>query len=122
MLYFDTNGFVRIGILASLLHEAGHVLVWLIYTRSAPVLRLSLGGIGLDIQGNQLSKKQLLILAAAGPFTNFVCFAAAFAVLQHSASYWGYFFAGANLAIGLFNLIPLGSLDGRRILQALTGS
>ena len=39
--------------------------------------------------------------------------------MQIQASYGGYWFGGVNLWMGLFNLIPLGGLDGARIRQAL---
>ena len=119
MLYRDRTGLVRIGLLAALLHETGHVLAWLLLTRRWPVLRLSLRGIGLDTSCAHLSRRQVFWLACAGPAANFALCGAALAKMQWQASYWGYFFAAANLVTGLFNLLPLGDLDGRRMLQSL---
>ena len=121
LLYFDYSGLARVGILAALLHETGHVAVWLVLTRKPPVLRLSPGGIGLDVQGQQFTKGQALVLAGAGSFVNLILCVVTLGVMQLQASYWGYFFAGANLLMGLFNLLPFGSLDGHRILQAARG-
>ena len=88
-------------------------------TKSLPVLSFSVRGIGLDACAALLSRRQTFLLALAGPLTNFVLCAAVLCAMQLSASYWGYFFAAANLATGLFNLLPLGDLDGHRMLQCL---
>ena len=119
VLYRDHSGLVRVGLLAALLHECGHVAAWLAMTRTLPVLSFSLRGIGLDASAARLSRRQTFLLALAGPLTNLLMCAAALGRMQLAASYWGYFFAAANLATGLFNLLPLGDLDGRRMLQSV---
>lgn len=119
VLYRDHGGFVRIGLLAALLHECGHVAAWMTMTRSLPVLRFSLRGVGLDASAAHLSRRQAFLLALAGPLTNLALCTAALGKMQLAASYWGYFFAAANLATAVFNLLPLGDLDGRRMLQCL---
>ena len=119
VLYRDHSGLVRVGLLAALLHECGHVAAWLAMTKRLPVLSFSLRGIGLDTSAARLSRRQTFLLALAGPLTNLLMCAAALGRMQMAASYWGYFFAAANLATGLFNLLPLGDLDGRRMLQSV---
>lgn len=119
MLYTDHTGLVRIGLLAALLHETGHVLAWLVLTRTLPVLRFSTGGVGLDVTRAALRRSQTFWLALAGPATNLLICGAMLAAMQWRASYWGYFFAAANLALGLFNLLPFGPLDGRRMLEVI---
>lgn len=119
VLYRDHSGLLRVGLLAALLHECGHVAAWAAMTKSLPVLSFSVRGIGLDASAALLSRRQTFLLALAGPLTNFVLCAAVLCAMQLSASYWGYFFAAANLATGLFNLLPLGDLDGYRMLQCL---
>ena len=118
-LYFDHTGLVRVGLLASLLHECGHAAVWWALTGSLPVLRLSLRGVGLDAAGARLSRGGDFLLALAGPLSNLLLCGLTLLKMQLSASYWGYFFAAANLAVGLFNLLPVGDLDGRRLLGCL---
>ena len=115
VLYRDHSGLVRVGLLAALLHECGHVAM----TKTLPVLSFSLRGIGLDASAARLSRRQTFLLALAGPLTNLLLCGAALGRMQLAASYWGYFFAAANLATGLFNLLPLGDLDGRRMLQSV---
>ena len=119
VLYRDHSGLVRVGLLAALLHECGHVAAWLAMTKRLPVLSFSLRGIGLDTSAARLSRRQTFFLALAGPLTNLLLCGAALGRMQLAASYWGYFFAAANLVTGLFNLLPLGDLDGRRMLQSV---
>ncbi len=118
-LYRDHMGIVRISILCSLLHELGHVMVWVFLKRSMPELVLSPIGIGLSIYDAHFSSRQELVLAAAGPLVNFVLAIISWGILSYHASYWGYFFMGANLLISLFNLLPVGCLDGKRIWKNL---
>lgn len=119
LLQRDPLGLVRMALLASVLHEGGHLAVFWLYKRRWPVLTVSMRGIGMELRGEWFTPAQQLWLAAAGPLANFTVSAAVCLLLQHKASYAGYFFACANLCVGLFNLLPLGRLDGRRILQAL---
>lgn len=109
----------RMGLAAALLHELGHGLVyWLIMGR-LPRVTLSPLGVGMEICPSAFTPRQLLALAAAGPGVNLTLAALAFLSLQLQASYGGYWFLGVNLWMGLFNLLPLGGLDGARILQAV---
>ncbi len=121
MLYRDHLGLVRISLLCSLLHESGHLLVWWKMTHKLPELILSPRGIGLAIWDTPLSLRQESWLAAAGPAMNFLLAAASWAVLNQKASYWGYYFMGTNLLVGLFNLLPFGDLDGKRLWKNLLG-
>lgn len=120
LLVQDTTGILRISLLSSLLHEIGHVMVWIYYKKSLPELTLSPTGIGLQIVPWDFTSRQMVLLAAAGPLINLICAAAAqiYMVWGH-ASYWLFFFGTVNLLVGGFNLLPFGALDGRRILQAV---
>lgn len=119
ILLRDHLGLIRMALAASLLHELGHVAVFRLYKRRWPVLCVSPHGIGMDLRGEWFSPTQQLWLAAAGPLANFLLCAGLCLWLGRRASYAGYFFASANLCVGLFNLLPFGELDGRRILEAL---
>ena len=119
VLYRDHTGVARVGLLAALLHEAGHTLAWLAMTRRLPVFRFSLAGVGLDVFAARLTRRQTFLLALAGPLTNFLLLGVTLWRIQIAASYWGYFFAAANLITGAFNLLPVGRLDGRRMLECL---
>lgn len=119
MLYRDHVGIIRISLLCSLLHETGHILVWILLKHCLPRLVVSPQGIGMVIDQAVLSPKQEFVLALAGPLTNGVLAGITWMILQKQASYWGYFFMGANLLIGGFNLLPIASLDGKRLWDNL---
>lgn len=120
-LTHDPLGIVRISLLCSLLHECGHIAVWVAFTGRLPVLELSPGGIGLCLGTVQLPARREAILAAAGPTANFLMVGIMFLMVQHRASYWGWFFLATNLLVGAFNLLPVGPLDGKRIWNNLFG-
>ena len=119
LLWRDHSGLVRMALAASLLHESGHILVYCRLTGRFPPLTLSAGGIGLRLTDERFTPRQLLALAAAGPAVNLTLCAVFWLAQQRQASYAGSFFAGVNLCLGLFNLLPVGPLDGRRMLAAL---
>lgn len=119
LLHRDHLGLVRMALAASLVHELGHVAVFFLVKGRWPVLCVSPRGIGMDLRGEWFSPAQQLWLAAAGPLVNFLLCAGVCLWLGHRASYAGYFFASVNLCVGLFNLLPFGELDGRRIIEAV---
>lgn len=120
-LYTDHTGLVRIGLLAAVLHECGHVLVWMALTRTLPVLQLSAFGIGLEAGRAKLGPGKTFLLAAAGPLMNFLLCGLTLLRMNQRATYWGFFFAAANGLLGLFNLLPVGKLDGKQMWRILAG-
>ena len=44
LLYFDASGFLRLGLLAAILHELGHILVYCIQQRHLPVIEVTMTG------------------------------------------------------------------------------
>lgn len=100
-------------LLAALCHELGHyaVLRWLGgWVRQ---LRISIWGAEMRM-GGRLSYGGELLAAAAGPVVNLLL-GAAFS----TAGRWSellYLLAGAQLVLGLFNLLPILPLDGGRLL------
>lgn len=112
-LAVDHTGVVRLGLLCSCLHECGHLLVWVMLTRSPPTLVICPTGFCLSLRGAALPPKQLIALAAAGPAVNLVLAAGGTAwLLGRPASYRLCYFIAANLLLGAFNLLPIHGLDG----------
>ena len=109
----------RMGLLAALLHEAGHAWAYFLLMGRLPRISISPAGIGMEAPQSDFTPRELLILAAAGPAVNLALGGLCFLAMQIQASYGGYWFGGVNLWMGLFNLIPVGRLDGARIRQAL---
>ena len=120
LLALDGTGLVRLSLLCALLHESGHVAVHLVLLHRLPRLKVSPTGICLSMRGVLLPSQKALLLAAAGPLMNLSCCASAIFWMELVGySYRVYWFAAVNLLLGTVNLLPLPSLDGQRIVEAL---
>ena len=120
LLALDGTGLVRLSLLCALLHESGHVAVYLVLLHRLPRLKVSPTGICLSMRGVLLPSQKALLLAAAGPLMNLLCCASSIFWMELAGySYRGYWFAAVNLLLGTVNLLPLPSLDGQRIVEAL---
>ncbi|WP_145995683.1 site-2 protease family protein [Pygmaiobacter massiliensis] len=118
---FDRACLFRYALLAAVLHEAGHIVAFLLLCKRMPRLRFGVTGIAMNIDGERLSLRREVLLLLAGPLTNFIVAGVTFGIVLTHASYGGYFFACENLLMGLFNLLPIGMLDGGRLLENLIG-
>ena len=115
LLYFDAGGFLRLGLLAAILHELGHILVYCIQQKHLPVIEVTMTGFCMRTAGEKFSLRQRFVLAAAGPAVNFLL-AGVWAVrLAQTATIRGSAFWAANLLTGLFNLLPVSPLDGAQM-------
>ena len=121
LLYFDASGFLRLGLLAAVLHELGHILVYCIQQRHLPVIEVTMTGFCMRTAGVRLSLRQRLVLAAAGPAVNFALAGVWALRLAQAATIRGSAFWAANLLTGLFNLLPVPPLDGAQMI-ASTGA
>ena len=70
LLWFDASGFLRIGLCAAILHEMGHIVVYLLLFRRFPVIEVTMTGFCMRTRGQALTRGQTLFLAAAGPGMN----------------------------------------------------
>ena len=109
--YTDTQGVLPVALCAAAAHELGHwVAIRLLGGR---VRRLRLSAVGAElVLERSLSYGRECFCALAGPAVNLllaVCF-------SRSREEWTLIFAGLNLALALFNLLPLPALDGGRAL------
>ncbi len=108
--------FFRIVLVCILLHEAAHVVAYVICTGKLPKLVVSAGGVKME-RTLFLSVKKRLIVLIAGPLINLVLFTVFYIMARQNATYDAYFFAAANLLLAIFNMLPLGNLDGAQIIQ-----
>ena len=109
--YMDDQGVVPLVLLACLLHELGHLAV--LRGLGVPVGRIRLTVVGAELEVlAPISYGRELAAALAGPAVNLVL---ALALCRLEC---GRVFAGINLMLALFNLLPVGGLDGGRALRA----
>ncbi len=115
LLYFDASGFLRLGLLAAILHELGHILVYCLQQRHLPVIEVTMTGFCMRTAGKGQSPRQRFLLAAAGPGVNFALAGIWALRLGQAATIRGSAFWAANLLTGLFNLLPIPPLDGAQM-------
>ena len=107
--YVDGQGIVPWAMLACVLHEVGHYSAIRFLGGDIRLIRLTAVGGEMGL-ARPLGYCQEGIAALAGPGVNLLL--AAFL----SQLGWGYTFAGINLMLGCFNLMPISRLDGGRAL------
>lgn len=117
LLFFDDGSGLPVWLLlAGVCHEGGHLLAAWLLGLEVRALRLSFFGAELDLPGRgRCPWYQEVLLLAAGPGVNLLL-----AALCQGA--WGgrlSLFAGVNLLLGCFNLVPVPPLDGGGIVAAL---
>lgn len=112
--YTDSQGLVPLALLSCALHEGGHWLA--IWAAGGEVKRVTLTVAGAEMAlGRPLSYGRELACALAGPGVSLA--------LAWLGSFLpgGALFAGINLVLAAFNLLPLSALDGGRALGCAAG-
>lgn len=105
----------EIALLCCLLHESGHIAAMALLGIKPRSLVFYSGGISMKSGGGLIGPVREIFILSAGCVINFI--AAAVGAALGNRLLWG-----INLALGLFNLLPLPSLDGGRILSAIVGA
>lgn len=119
LYYLDDNGTILWVLLGCILHEAGHW--WVIRALGGRVVRLRLSWAGAELRlssAHPLTAWGMLWAALGGPGIN-LGVAWLSALLARRMGGRLYFFAGINLGLALFNLLPVDWLDGGRALESL---
>lgn len=114
LLYFDASGFLRLGLLAAVLHELGHIFVYCIQQKHLPVIEVTMTGFVCTQQerGSPAPAARACRRRACGQFL----LAGVWALrLSQTTTIRGSAFWAANLLTGLFNLLPIPPLDGAQI-------
>jgi len=107
--YLDRSFLVPMALLACAAHELGHIFVIRLLGGTVKRIRLTVIGAELVLAG-PLGYWQEGLSALAGPGVNLLLALACCGCSEGAA------FAGLNLVLALFNLLPVGRLDGGRAL------
>lgn len=102
---------------AAFLHESGHFLVLCIMKNRPEKIMLNAAGVEMSNRdGIKLSLQQEIFAALAGPLSNFLTALFLLILYRFSPQDYLVFNAGTNICLGIFNLLPIETLDGGRIL------
>ena len=95
---------------ALILHELGHIIAIYLLKEKINIFYILPFGFCCRLKNqNKIKKEKILKILLAGPATS-LCLAGLFI-------FWTKDFGIANFIIGVFNLLPLGELDGGRLLK-----
>lgn len=118
--FLDRDGIVVWILLACTIHEIGHW--WMICFLGGKIdrIRLTCGGAELRLASVvPLAPWKMLLSALAGPLLNLILALSSEILAQQGKGERLYLFAGINLGLAIFNLLPAIPLDGGRVLSAL---
>lgn len=110
--YMDHQGLFLPGIISCFLHECGHLAVLHFLKKPVKMIRLTVFGAEICM-ARSLSYREEILAACMGPAVNLVLAGVLCRVPGMEAV------AGLNLVLACFNLLPIGSLDGGRVLCCL---
>ena len=98
-------------------HELGHIAAAWGIGVGIRGLKLDLFGARMELAG-LLSYGQEFFVAAGGPLVSLMCAAVAYPLAVTRDGEWFSLFFGASLVLGLVNLLPVGTMDGGRMLRS----
>ena len=110
-LLLDESGFGLAALAACTMHETAHFIAMTVF--GVPVEQLTLYGAGIRITSlkiDSIKPYRKAVILCAGCIANF----AATLVFWKMGKYEA---AAVNLFTGIFNLLPMGELDGARLLK-----
>lgn len=117
MLMTGDTGTVVNSILSSILHECGHIAAIVFLGERIKRLLFCSAGLRIDRRINpSLSFGGEILISAAGVSVNFTLCIAAYIIYKLTGQTFFLSFFAVNLAIGLFNLLPIEPLDGAKVL------
>ena len=117
VIIFDTSMSVIICFAGVIAHEAGHLLALRYFGSYPQKIKLTLFDIAIiDRKKITLSDKAEIIITLAGVTVNFILAGISYFFIQNP--YMEIFF-NTNLTLGLFNSLPIDSLDGGQALFIL---
>lgn len=117
VLIFDRSMTALICFLCALMHEAGHIIAMRIFGSAPQRIKLTLFDIAITDRKKAMRKRSHdLIITLSGIAVNFV-FAASGCILYMMTDLPFFIsFTAAHLTLGLFNSLPVDTLDGGQAL------
>ena len=115
LVYIDRTGLVLPSFEAVVLHEAGHLIMLLVFNCKPKEVDFALGT--LCIKANyDLDLKKETAVAVCGPLANILLFGGCYILYVFTAKNIFAIFSAVNLIYGGFNLLPVKGLDGETVL------
>ena len=123
VIIFDTSMSVIICFVSVIAHELGHILALKYYGAYPKRIKLTLFDIAiLDCQKITRKCKDELIITLAGVTVNFILAIISYIFLKITSNYYIQIFFDTNMTLGLFNILPIDSLDGGQTLLIILES
>lgn len=110
VLILDKEGGIFCCFLASFFHEAGHLISLILLKQRVDEVKFSVFDIKIK-SSHYLNLKKELIIILSGVTFNFLLFIFFYRIIP--------LFALANLFIGIFNILPVSTLDGGQAIFLL---
>ncbi|MCC8131240.1 MAG: hypothetical protein LIO72_05760 [Ruminococcus sp.] len=110
--FLEPNGVTGTCLFFCFAHEFGHLLAMKLVGARVAAIRFYGGGIGISADTEDLSKPARLLIYIAGCLTNLTFVLLFYIIGEDMAS-------AVNLAIALFNLMPVSYFDGGMILRLI---
>ncbi len=111
--FFDKSGFFAASFLAVVFHETAHLAAMRLTTVAVNEVSFKLGTVSINADAVYLPS-QKAIIAVFGPAVNFILTALYFCDSRFLKN-----FGIVNLALGVFNVLPISGLDGGDIAYFL---
>lgn len=116
----DEKGIVICCLLASFCHEMGHIFAMRFFGTKVEKIGLSVFDISIiDVGSAYRGFIAEIIITLAGVFVNIVLFLLCCIVYNSYNIYILKYFAIANLTLGIFNALPVDSLDGGNAFEMI---
>lgn len=112
LYYQDSQKIVPLTFLACFLHECGHCLALKALHIEIRLIHLSCIGAQIYLK-SPLTQLQECFVAFCGPAVNLLLAVYSYFIINNDILF------GINLSLAIFNLLPIGQLDGSRILHNL---
>ena len=120
ILVLDQTGLAGLALFCAAFHETGHFVALRIF--KVPIEEISFKTFGVSIKlskNSRLSYRQEIVTALAGCASNLLFCLFAYIVFKHGVFVFQMqALAFMNLCLCVFNLLPIGPLDGGRALEA----